>query len=72
MKFCLPLFLIAVSPALGTTEFTNWYAVAIGVLQVNFLVSTTTFIGPQPIALNLNVTGVDGTESHVVTLWVAN
>ncbi len=46
--------------------------VAIGILQINFLVSSKTTVGPQPTALDLNVAGVDGTESHTVSLWVAN
>jgi uncharacterized protein (TIGR03437 family) len=46
--------------------------VALGVLQVNFLVNMTTAIGSQPTAANLLVTGIDGTMSHPVTLWIAH
>ena len=62
---------------LGATFETVSYAgyspgVATGVLQVNFLLSSKTSIGSSPAAVDLNVTGTDGTESHTVTLWVAN
>ncbi|HEY4085020.1 MAG TPA: SBBP repeat-containing protein [Bryobacteraceae bacterium] len=45
---------------------------AIGVSQVNFHVNPTTYVGPQPTAVDLQVQTPDGTKSLPVSLWVTH